>query len=112
MRGIEAVSRVEWCPERATKCESKGVMSGKTHIYILRCADGSYYVGSTDDLEGREKAHNDGRGATYTFLRRAEKMYRRKCTGSLFWTGIPLNERNLACHGVSEGPRAALSTMF
>jgi len=49
-------------------------MSGKTHIYILRCADGSYYVGSTDDLEGREKAHNDGRGATYTFLRRPVQL--------------------------------------
>ena len=38
--------------------------------YILRCADGSYYVGSTTDLEQRLLAHNAGRGARYTQRRR------------------------------------------
>ena len=28
--------------------------------YILRCADGLYYVGSTKDLEGRINAHKKG----------------------------------------------------
>ena len=37
------------------------------HVYILRCADGSLYVGSAQSLDGRVKAHNDGRGAAYTF---------------------------------------------
>ena len=31
------------------------------HVYILRCFDGSYCVGYTQDLQGRVKAHNDGR---------------------------------------------------
>ncbi len=44
------------------------------HVYILRCSDGSFCVGSTEDLECREKAHNDGRGAKYTFLRRPVKL--------------------------------------
>ncbi len=35
-------------------------------VYILECADGSYYVGSTVDLDGRVSQHNDGRGAAYT----------------------------------------------
>jgi len=49
-------------------------MSGKTHVYILRCADGSYYVGLTEDLKGREDAHNNGRGSKYTFLRRPVQL--------------------------------------
>jgi len=49
-------------------------MSDVIHVYILRCADGSYYVGLTEDLEGRENAHNNGRGSTYTFLRRPVRL--------------------------------------
>ncbi len=49
-------------------------MSDTIHVYILRCADGSYYIGLTEDLEGRENAHNYGRGSTYTFLRRPVRL--------------------------------------
>ena len=38
--------------------------------YILECADGTYYVGSTWDLERRISEHNEGLGAAYTRLRR------------------------------------------
>ena len=34
--------------------------------YILRCADGSYYCGWTNDLSRRLAAHNSGRGSKYT----------------------------------------------
>lgn len=34
--------------------------------YILECADGSYYVGSTWDLERRLTEHNGGVGCSYT----------------------------------------------
>jgi len=37
------------------------------YVYILRCANSTLYVGSTRDLQARLKAHNDGRGAAYTF---------------------------------------------
>ena len=37
--------------------------------YILQCADGSYYVGSTSDLEERYKIHCTGKGPQYTALR-------------------------------------------
>jgi predicted GIY-YIG superfamily endonuclease len=40
------------------------------HVYILLCADGSYYVGHTDDLDARVKTHNLGRAAAHTCLRR------------------------------------------
>jgi putative endonuclease len=40
------------------------------YVYILRCADDSFYVGSTQDIDSRVAAHNDGRGAAYTFKHR------------------------------------------
>ncbi len=36
-------------------------------VYILKCADGTYYTGSTNDVEKRVGAHNTGKtGAKYT----------------------------------------------
>ena len=35
-------------------------------VYILLCADGSFYVGSTTNLELRLEQHMTGRGAVYT----------------------------------------------
>lgn len=35
-------------------------------VYILLCADGSYYTGITNDLEKRFTAHVVGRGGRYT----------------------------------------------
>ncbi|MBS97550.1 MAG: GIY-YIG nuclease family protein [Oceanospirillaceae bacterium] len=42
------------------------------YVYILRCADGSFYTGITTDLERREREHNAGGrlGARYTRARR------------------------------------------
>ncbi|GAB3699597.1 GIY-YIG nuclease family protein [Mariniluteicoccus flavus] len=34
--------------------------------YMLECSDGSYYVGSTKDLDGRLSQHASGRGGAYT----------------------------------------------
>lgn len=39
------------------------------HMYILECADGSYYTGSTIDLKERFWQHVDGIGANYTSKR-------------------------------------------
>ena len=39
--------------------------------YILECADGSLYVGSTNNIEKRVKQHNESKwGAHYTKIRR------------------------------------------
>jgi predicted GIY-YIG superfamily endonuclease len=38
-------------------------------MYILECADGSYYVGSTVDLERRLLEPQQGSGANYTSRR-------------------------------------------
>ncbi|MCM0619941.1 GIY-YIG nuclease family protein [Nocardioides bruguierae] len=34
--------------------------------YMLRCADGAYYVGSTTDLGRRLEEHQERRGAAFT----------------------------------------------
>jgi putative endonuclease len=46
--------------------------------YILRCSDGSYYVGSTTYLEARTFQHQQGLGAEYT---------RRRLPVELVWSG-------------------------
>jgi putative endonuclease len=42
----------------------------KGWVYIARCADGTYYTGSTTDPGRREITHNNGTGAKYTRSRR------------------------------------------
>ena len=44
------------------------------HIYIIECADGSFYTGITTDLYKRVAAHNDGLGAKYTKPRRPVRL--------------------------------------
>ena len=39
------------------------------HMYILRCGDGSLYVGSTRNLDIRMHQHAIGKGAKYTSMR-------------------------------------------
>ncbi len=39
------------------------------YIYILECNDGSYYTGSTKDLERRLWQHQNGLGANHTAKR-------------------------------------------
>ncbi len=44
-------------------------------VYILECADTTYYVGSTNNLEKRIHQHNHAKsGAHYTKIRRPVKL--------------------------------------
>lgn len=45
--------------------------------YMLRCADGSYYVGHTDDLQARVAAHQSGLIESYT---------QKRCPLTLVWS--------------------------
>ena len=38
-------------------------------VYLLRCADGTFYCGWTVDVERRVAAHNAGRASRYTRTR-------------------------------------------
>lgn len=46
----------------------------KGYVYILECSDGSYYTGSTIELEKRINQHKDGRGANHTKKRLPVKL--------------------------------------
>lgn len=48
--------------------ESRGYLAWC--VYILRCSDGSYYVGHAEDVAARVKRHQDGNGAAWTAARR------------------------------------------
>lgn len=39
---------------------------GGHHVYVLACADGTFYTGYTTDVERRVGEHNAGEGARYT----------------------------------------------
>ena len=42
---------------------------GVWFVYILRCADGAFYVGETSDVEARVSRHNLGCGCLFTARR-------------------------------------------
>ena len=44
------------------------------YVYMLRCSDGSYYVGHTNDLEHRLAAHERGAIEGYTLSRRPVEL--------------------------------------
>ncbi|MBS0507533.1 MAG: GIY-YIG nuclease family protein [Proteobacteria bacterium] len=50
-------------------------------VYIVRCADGSYYTGHTDDLDRRIAEHQSGAiSSCYTFKRRPiELVFSQPC---------------------------------
>jgi putative endonuclease len=57
-------------------------------MYILRCADDSYYVGSTRNLDGRLWQHQNGTAAEYTRHRLPVTLvYACECenVGQAFW---------------------------
>ena len=46
----------------------------KGYVYILLCSDGSYYTGSTNNLELRLQQHFSGEGSNYTQKHRPIKL--------------------------------------
>ncbi|KOO42359.1 GIY-YIG nuclease family protein [Priestia koreensis] len=43
--------------------------TSKHYFYVLKCKDGSFYGGYTNNLEKRVATHNSGKGAKYTKAR-------------------------------------------
>ncbi|MCT7811833.1 MAG: GIY-YIG nuclease family protein [Lactobacillus iners] len=56
------------------KAASSKTENKKYYFYCLQCADGSFYGGFTDNLKKRIEAHNAGKGAKYTKIRRPVKL--------------------------------------
>lgn len=50
-------------------------------VYLVRCADETYYAGYTTDVDRRLEEHNAGEGAKYTRGRTpVELVYREQCS--------------------------------
>ena len=58
-------------------------------VYILRCADGAFYTGHTDDLERRVAQHQSGEFGGYT----SERLP----VGLVFATEFTTREEALIC---------------
>lgn len=41
------------------------ITHGQYQVYLLECADGTYYAGAAKDLDERIRLHNTGKGAKY-----------------------------------------------
>ena len=44
------------------------------YVYILLCADGSFYTGYTKNIGTRTRLHVNGKGARYTKMHKPEKV--------------------------------------
>ncbi len=75
-----------------------------TFVYILECADGTFYTGWTTDLKRRVAQHNTGRGADYTRSHRPVKL--------VYWEEHPdrgsAQRRELAIKRLPRARKAAL----
>ncbi|HYF81723.1 MAG TPA: GIY-YIG nuclease family protein [Clostridia bacterium] len=60
---------VESCSYSSNTQSSESPQKGTFTVYILRCNDGSYYTGSTKNIELRYKNHQKGVGCKYTSSR-------------------------------------------
>ena len=49
--------------------------------YMVRCKDGSFYVGIANDVAERIKRHNWGVGPSYTAKRRPVELIWKECCG-------------------------------
>jgi len=47
-------------------------------VYILECKDGSFYTGTTNDLDKRMKAHAEGKGSKYVSNKGFKQLLRTK----------------------------------
>ena len=56
--------------------------TGSWWVYVVRCADGTYYTGVTTDLAARVARHNAGTASRYTRGRRPVALaYREVAAG-------------------------------
>ena len=72
-----ACRRVSWVHRRKP---AEGQINLAYYVYIFRCSDGSFYVGSSKDIEQRVKVHNAGNASRYTRSRcPVSLVYKEKC---------------------------------
>jgi len=77
----------------------------KYFVYILECADGTFYIGWTNDLERRLRAHNTLKsGAKYTKTRRPMTLIYNEA----YWTKSKAMKREYALKKLTKAKKMAL----
>lgn len=51
-------------------------------LYILKCSDGTFYTGVTNDLDRRFRAHQEGKASRYTRTRRPVALVHQETCGT------------------------------
>jgi putative endonuclease len=68
------------CPLTRKKSARKKTATDEWSLYILKCRDGTFYTGITNNLERRLKMHQDGKASRYTRTRGpVEMLYSEGC---------------------------------
>ena len=52
--------------DKTKENKAKNKSFSRPCVYILRCGDGTFYTGWSNDFNKRLSAHRDGKGAKYT----------------------------------------------
>ena len=81
-----------------------GQLKTKHYVYILECADGTYYTGWTTDLAHRVATHNAGKGAKYTRARLPVKLV----YSEEFDEKIPAQQREYSIKQLTRAQKEAL----
>ena len=66
------------CPKGHKQVTSKDIW----FVYVLECGDGSYYIGVTNDVDKRMKAHAEGKGSKYVYKKGFGRLLFAKLCGS------------------------------
>jgi putative endonuclease len=59
---------------RLAELMNKAIPCIMHYVYIVKCDDGTYYTGYTDNVPRRIEEHNNSEGAKYTRSRRPVKL--------------------------------------
>lgn len=62
------------------------------YVYIVRCSDGSYYTGITNNVEERVKEHNAGEGAVFTRERKPLNWFLKSGISTKWRLGLERNK--------------------
>jgi predicted GIY-YIG superfamily endonuclease len=68
---------------KGTKVARGSLNPTEPSVYILRCSDGTLYVGQTNNLAARIEAHDAGTASTYKAARRPVELVYREPHASL-----------------------------
>lgn len=78
------------------------------YVYLVECADGTYYAGWTTNLAQRIRAHNEGKGAKYTRGRLPVRL----CYAESFPTKSEALKRELALKKLPREKKQGLIVTF